>query len=64
MARRRSGLVLSAPTVIVFIIAVILIAFGAIAYYTEIVDVDVDTAVLSLTIGGVLLALANLLKNL
>jgi hypothetical protein len=57
-------LVLSPPTVIAFVIAVLLIAFGAIAYYTDIVDVEVDTAVLSLTIGGVLLALANLLKNL
>ena len=63
MARRR-GLVLSAPSVIVFVIAALLIAFGAIAYYTDIVDVEVDTAVLSLTIGGILLALANLLKNL
>lgn len=61
---RRSGLVLSPPTVIAFVIAALLIAFGAIAYYTDIVDVEVDTAVLSLTIGGVLLALANLLKNL
>lgn len=61
---RRSGLNLSPPTVIAFVIAVLLIAFGAIAYYTDIVDVEVDTAVLSLTIGGVLLALANLIRNL
>ena len=64
MARRRSGLVLSAPTVVVFVIAALLIAFGAIAYYTDIVDVSVDSAVLALTVGGGLLVLANLLKNL
>jgi low affinity Fe/Cu permease len=64
MARRRSGLVLSAPTVVVFIIAALLIAFGALAYYTDIVDVSVDTAVLALTAGGVLLVFGNLLKNL
>lgn len=63
MARRR-GLVLSAPTIIVFVIAVALIAFGAISYYTDLIDVDVDSSVLSLTIGGGLLTLANLIKNL
>ncbi len=61
---RRNGLNLSAPTVIVFVISVLLIAFGALAYYTDVFDVKVDTAVLSLTVGGILLALANLLKNL
>ncbi len=64
MARRRSGLNLSAPRVITFIIAAALIAFGILAYYTDVFDVKVDTAVLSLTLGGILLILGNLLKDL
>jgi hypothetical protein len=64
MARRRSGINLSAPMVGTFIVAVLLMAFGILAYYTNIVDVDVDVAFLTLAGGGVLLALANLLKNL
>ncbi len=64
MARRRSGPNLSAPTVVVFVIAVALMAFGILGYYTDIIDVSVDTAFLTLTAGGILLTLANLLKNL
>jgi hypothetical protein len=64
MARRRSGLNLSAPKVITYVVAVALMAFGIIAYYTEIIDVSVDTAFLTLAAGAVLLAIANLLKDL
>jgi len=64
MARRRSGLNLSAPKVITYVVAVALMAFGIIAYYTEIIDTSVDTAFLTLAAGAVLLALANLLKDL
>ena len=64
MARSRSGLNLSAPMVVTFIVAVALMAFGIVAYYTDILDVDVDLAFLTLAGGGVLLTLANLFKNL
>jgi hypothetical protein len=64
MARRRSGLNLSAPKVITYLVAVALMAFGIIAYYTELIDVSVDTAFLTLAAGAVLLAIANLLKDL
>jgi hypothetical protein len=64
MARRKTGLNLSAPRVGTFIVAVLLMAFGILAYYTDIIDVDVDLAFLSLAGGGILLALSNLLKDL
>ncbi len=64
MARRKTGLNLSAPRVGTFIVAVLLMAFGILAYYTDIVDVDVDVAFLTLAGGGILLALSNLLKDL
>jgi hypothetical protein len=64
MARRRSGLNLSAPKVVTFVIAVALMAIGIVGYYTDVIDLEVDTAVLLLTAGGVLLALSVLLKDL
>lgn len=64
MARRKTGINLSAPRVGTFIVAVLLMAFGILAYYTDIVDVDVDVAFLTLAGGGILLALSNLLKDL
>lgn len=64
MARRRSGLNLSAPKVITFVIAVVLMAIGIVGYYTDVIDLKVDTAVLLLTGGGVLLTLSTLLKDL
>jgi hypothetical protein len=64
MARRKTGLNLSAPRVGTFIVAVLLMAFGILAYYTDIIDVDVDLAFLALAGGGILLALSNLLKDL
>lgn len=64
MARRSSGINLSAPKVITFIIAVALMLFGIVAYYTDIVDVDVDVAFLTLAGGGILLALSNLISDL
>ncbi|MEX1208631.1 MAG: hypothetical protein WD652_07020 [Acidimicrobiia bacterium] len=64
MARRRSGLNLSAPKVITFVIAVVLMAIGIVGYYTDVIDLKVDTAFLLLTGGGVLLALSTLLKDL
>ena len=39
-------------------------AFGIVAYYTDVIDADVDLAFLTIAGGGVPLALANLLKNL
>ena len=64
MARRKTGINLSAPRVGTFIVAVLLMAFGILAYYTDIIDVDVDLAFLTLAGGGILLALSNLLKDL
>jgi hypothetical protein len=64
MARRRSGLNLSAPKVVTFVIAVALMAIGIVGYYTDVIDLEVDTAFLLLTAGGVLLALSTLLKDL
>jgi hypothetical protein len=64
MARRRSGLNLSAPKVVTFVIAVALMAIGIVGYYTDVIDLEVDTAFLLLTAGGVLLALSVLLKDL
>lgn len=64
MARRKSGLNLSAPKVITFVIAVVLMAIGIVGYYTDVIDLEVDTAVLLLTGGGVLLTLSTLLKDL
>ncbi|MEX0825993.1 MAG: hypothetical protein WD184_04460 [Acidimicrobiia bacterium] len=61
---RRTGLNLSAPKVITFVIAVVLMAIGIVGYYTDVFDLKVDTAFMVLTGGGVLLAISVLLKDL
>jgi hypothetical protein len=61
---RRTGLNLSAPKVITFVIAVVLMAIGIVGYYTDVIDLEVDTAFMLLTGGGVLLVLSTLLKDL
>lgn len=55
---------LSAPTVVAFAVAVILIAVGMLGYYTDVLDLETDTAFLLVSGGGILLALANLFKGL
>jgi hypothetical protein len=55
---------LSAPTVVAFVIAVILIAIGMLGYYTDVIDLSTDTAFLLVSGGGILLVLANLFKGL
>lgn len=55
---------LNAPRAITFYVAVALMLFGIIAYFTSVIELNPDTAVLSLAGGGVLLALSNMLKGL
>lgn len=55
---------LSAPTVVAFVIAVILIAVGMLGYYTDVIDFSTDTAFLLVSGGGILLAIANLFKGI
>jgi hypothetical protein len=55
---------LSAPKVITFVIAVILIAVGMLGYYSEVIDLEADTAVLLISAGGVLLAIGCLFKDI
>lgn len=55
---------LTPPTVVAFVIAAILIAVGMLAYYTDVLDFETDTAFLLVSGGGILLVLANLFKGL
>jgi hypothetical protein len=55
---------LSPPKNVTFIISVALIAFGLLAHFTDVVDLDTDTAFLITAGGGVLLALGCWLKGL
>lgn len=55
---------LTPPTVVVFVIAVVLIAVGMLGYYTDVIDLKTDTAFLLVSGGGVLLVFANLFKGL
>jgi len=55
---------LSAPTKMVFYIAVGLMAFGIIAHFTDLLDADGNIAILAMAGGGILLTLGNLLKGL
>jgi uncharacterized membrane protein AbrB (regulator of aidB expression) len=54
---------LTPPTVFVFWISVILIAIGMLGYYTELINLDTDTAFLLVSAGGVLLVLGCLFKG-
>lgn len=55
---------LTPPTVAAFVIAVILIAIGMLGYYTDVIDLEVDTAFLLVSAGGILLVIANLFKGI
>ncbi len=55
---------LSAPRVVTFIVAVALMAFGIVSYYTDVIDVDVDVSFMTLAAGGILLTLSTLFKDL
>lgn len=55
---------LSAPKVVTFYVSVALIIFGLLAYFTEVISVEADTAVLALAAGAVLLTLSTMLKDL
>jgi hypothetical protein len=55
---------LSAPKMVTFWVAVALMAFGVIGYFTDIVEIEADTAVMILTGGAILLTLSTMLKNL
>jgi predicted membrane channel-forming protein YqfA (hemolysin III family) len=55
---------LSAPKVITFWIAVILMAVGIVAYYTDVIDMEADTAFLLTAAGGVLLTIGCWFKGI
>lgn len=55
---------LSAPKMITFWVAVALMAFGIIGYFTDVIEVDPGTAVLILAGGGILLTLSTMFKDL
>lgn len=55
---------LSPPKNVTFFIAVAMIAFGLIAHFTDVVNVETDTVFLITAGGGVLLALGCWLKGL
>lgn len=55
---------LSAPKNLTFFIAVAMIAFGLVAHFTDVVDIETDAIFLITAGGGVLLALGCWLKGL
>ena len=55
---------LSAPKNVTFFIAIALIAFGLLAHFTDILDIETDVIFLVTAGGGVLLALGCWLKGL
>jgi hypothetical protein len=59
MARNR----LTPPTVAAFVISVILIAIGMLGYYTDVIDLETDTAFLLVSAGGILLAIGSLFRG-
>ena len=54
---------LSPPYATTFWISVILMAVGILAYYTGVISLAADTAVLLITVGGVLLAIGCLFRG-